>query len=108
MSDEKKPEEKKDAPAAAPAPAAPVAAAPVAAAPPKPAGPPPGPKFPPIVPLVFQPDRSKVDQGERAADGARPLHADREWIGYAQQGGGSVPADWSWGHSPKQEQDETM
>lgn len=93
------------APAAA-APGAPTqaAGAPAAA---KPAGPPPV-KIPPLVPFVAQPDREKIDSGEHAADGSRPMYADREWIGYAQQGGGKVPEDWSWPHSPKQEQDEEM
>ena len=93
----------------APAPAAPTTAVPTAAAAPapKPAGPPPV-KIPPLVPFVAQPDRQKVDQGEVAPDGSRPVSADREWIGYAQQGGGKVPEDWAWGHSPKQEQDEAM
>lgn len=94
-------------------PAAPAAAqagqpaGPAASPAPKPAGPPPV-KLPPLVPFVAQPDREKVDQGEHAADGSRPMHADREWIGYAQQGGGHVPDDWMWPHSPKQDQDESM
>ena len=93
MTDEKKPE-------------TPAAAAPPPT-PPKPAGPPPV-KIPPLVPFVAQPDRQKVDQGEPAPDGSRPVSADREWIGYAQQGGGSVPDDWMWPHSPKQDQDDLM
>ena len=83
----------------------PAATAPAPA--PKPAGPPPV-KIPPLVPFVAQPDRQNVDQGELAPDGSRPVSADREWIGYAQQGGGKVPDDWMWPTSPKQEQDESM
>lgn len=74
---------------------------------PKPSGPPPI-TLPPLVPFVAQPDRTVVDQGEPAADGSRPIDSDREWIGYAQQGGGKVPEDWSWPRSPKQAQDEAM
>lgn len=92
--------------ASAPAAAQPGAPATAAAAP-KPAGPPPV-KVPPLVPFVAQPDRAKIDQGEPAADGSRPVFADREWIGYAQQGGGHVPDDFMWPHSPKQDQDDAM
>lgn len=94
--------------ASAPAAAQPGAAATASAAPaPKPAGPPPV-KVPPLVPFVAQPDRARIDQGEPAADGSRPVFADREWIGYAQQGGGHVPDDFMWPHSPKQDQDDAM
>jgi len=97
--------------ASAPAAVAPAAPAGPAGSPavskPKPSGPPPI-TLPPMVPFVAQPDRGVVDQGEPAADGSKPLDSDREWIGYAQQGGGKVPDDWSWPRSPKQEQDEAM
>ena len=94
--------------ASAPAAVQPGAPAGAAGAPaPKPAGPPPV-KIPPLVPFVAQPDRAKIDQGEPSADGSRPVFADREWIGYAQQGGGKVPDDFMWPHSPKQDQDESM
>jgi hypothetical protein len=102
MSEEKKAEAppKTDAtPAAAPA---------AAAAPPKPAGPPPMPKPPPLIPFVMLPERATIDHGEQAPDGSKPLANDREWIGYANQGGGKVPDDWFWGDSPKQRQDEEM
>ena len=95
--------------ASAPAAAQPGATAGAAGAPApaKPAGPPPV-KVPPLVPFVAQPDRMVIDQGEPAADGSRPVFADREWIGYAQQGGGHVPEDFIWPRSPKQQQDESM
>lgn len=99
MSDEK--------PTSAPAPTAAAPAPTAAAAPPKPAGPPPV-IIPPMVPFVAQPDRMAIDQGEPAPDGSRPNFSDREWIGYAQQGGGKVPEDWNWPSSPKQAQDESM
>jgi hypothetical protein len=33
---------------------------------------------------------------------------DREWIGFAQQGGGAVPPGTNWTRSPKEEQDQAM
>ncbi len=108
MPDEKKDEAAKAEPAPASAPAAATASAATAAPAPKPAGPPPMPKPPPLIPFVLPPERSKIDHGELAPDGAKPLANDREWIGYANQGGGKVPEDWFWGGSPKQRQDEEM
>jgi hypothetical protein len=49
-----------------------------------------------------------VDQHETSADGSRPNGSDRDWIGYAQQGGGKVPEDFGVFHSGKEEQDELM
>jgi hypothetical protein len=60
------------------------------------------------LPFVPLPDRTRIDQFEAVATGDGPIGSDREWIGYDQQGGGVVPDDFGWFHSPKQRQDEEM
>jgi hypothetical protein len=46
--------------------------------------------------------------GTPAGTRVNPAFPDREWIGYAQQGGGEVPATQNWRFSPKENQDRSM
>lgn len=63
---------------------------------------------PPFYPFVIpDTDRALVTQEtEPAGDHHDPHHQDIDWIGHAQQGGGSVPEDFEWRSNPKQDQDE--
>ena len=46
--------------------------------------------------------------GSPAGTHVDPAFPDREWIGHAQQGGGSVPPQQNWRFSPKENQDRSM
>ena len=46
--------------------------------------------------------------GTPAGDRFDPTFPDRDWIGYAQQGGGTVPSAENWRRSPKELQDRAM
>jgi hypothetical protein len=51
-----------------------------------------------------------VEEHGGAPAGTRvdPAFPDRDWIGYAQQGGGHVPPIQNWRFSPKENQDRSM
>lgn len=49
-------------------------------------------------------ERGGSPQGDRF----EPTFPDRDWIGPAQQGGGTVPPDTNWTFSPKENQDRSM
>lgn len=42
-----------------------------------------------------------TEEHEPGGDHHDPHHQDVDWIGYAQQGGGRVPADFEWTTNPR-------
>ena len=64
------------------------------------------PSYPEPPPFTL-PDRREVTrEPEQVGDDAVPEHNDREWIGFANTGGGSVPSGHRWTSNPKQLQDD--
>lgn len=65
------------------------------------------PNYPDPPPFTL-PDRDEVTQHEPPQIGvdAVPEHNDREWIGFANMGGGRVPDEHTWTSNPKQDQDD--
>ena len=61
--------------------------------------------FPPAPPFVV-PTREEVTlEPEPDPHHTSPLQQDLDWIGSAQQGGGSVPEDFEWRSNPKEWQE---
>ena len=60
--------------------------------------------------LPRKPGVEVIDERGGSPKGDRPDRSwpDREWIGFAQQGGGKVPAATNWTRLPKEEQDREM
>lgn len=65
------------------------------------------PRFPEPPPFVVPLDRAAVTLEPSPGGGAcNPLHNDREWVGWVDQGGGFVPPEHAWTSNPKQAQDD--
>lgn len=65
--------------------------------------------FDPRLPSFAPPQQNRravTGEGEPASDGARPDFPGMDWIGAAQQGGGSVPRDFAWRSSPRERQEK--
>ncbi|HEY3451148.1 MAG TPA: hypothetical protein VGK67_32620 [Myxococcales bacterium] len=64
------------------------------------------PNYPDPPPFTL-PDREDVTQEPpQVGYKAVPEHNDREWIGFENTGGGSIPASHTWTSNPKQLQDD--
>ncbi len=65
------------------------------------------PRFPDPPEFVVPDDRQEVTLEPPQLGGDwDPIHNDREWIDYRNQGGGHVPEDHGWTSNPKQVQDD--
>jgi len=63
--------------------------------------------IPPVPPFHIPVEREVVTrEPSRHGDCWTPEHSDREWLGFANQGGGKVPESHWWTSNPKQRQDD--
>jgi hypothetical protein len=61
----------------------------------------------PFHPFFLPRDRARItSEPEHRGSKVHPLNPGLDWIGFADRGGGRVPADLDWPSNPKQYQEE--
>jgi hypothetical protein len=61
--------------------------------------------YPASPPFTLPRREAVTHEPAQRGDACLPEHNDREWIGFANQGGGAVPDSHRWTSNPKQLQD---
>ncbi len=56
-------------------------------------------------PFVLPRDRQRITREPDRNGQWTPNYPDNEWLGFANQGGGRVPADFRWTSNPKERQE---